>query len=172
VLQRGVDVKVFISWSGDRSKTIGNALKHWLPKVFQGIDVWMSDQDIHAGAIWGSELDSVLKECKFGVICLTPENLDSQWLTFEAGALSKAIAESRVAPFRFQLNAADVGPPLSNFQGVDATSEGTFKLVWSINDALGKPLTSEETARETFEVWWPSLERQLDGVPRTEQREM
>ena len=137
-------MKVLISWSGERGKAIASALKNWLPNVFQKLQVFMSDHDIQAGARWGSELGGTLEACNFGIICLTPESLESHWLTFEAGALSKATKESRVIPYRFQLQSSDVGPPLSQFQGVDANAEGTFKLVLSINEALGNPFQDEE----------------------------
>jgi len=165
-------MKIFVSWSGERSKTIAGALKDWLPYVFQGLRVFMSDHDIQAGTRWSSELGGELETCNFGIVCLTPENLESRWLTFEAGALSKAIAESRVAPYRFQLRASDVAPPLSQFQGVDATKDGTLKLVLSINDALGKPLPNEGRSRQTFEHWWPDLETILTEIPRTAYREI
>lgn len=157
--------KVFISWSGEKSRAVGTALKGWLPFVFQGLDVWISDQDLQAGTIWGAELDEVLKRSRFGVICLTRDNLDSHWLTFEAGALSKAIAEARVAPYRFDLRDTEVSPPLSLFQGVDADESGTFKLVRSINDAVGRPLTSEEQLRRVFERWWGDLAAELSEIP-------
>jgi hypothetical protein len=160
-------MKIFVSWSGDRSKIIASALKYWLPDVFQGLHVWISDHDILAGKRWSSELGGELETCNFGIVCLTPENRESHWLLFEAGALSKAIKESRVVPYRFQFREADVGPPLSQFQGVDATNEGTFKLVISINDALGKPLPNEESISRAFKHWWPDLERILAEIPRT-----
>jgi hypothetical protein len=157
-------MKVFISWSGNRSKGVASALKHWLPDVFQGLDVWMSDHDIDAGQRWGLQLDAVLKECSLGIICLTPESLKSHWLTFEAGALSTAIDGSRVIPYRFQLNSPDVGPPLSQFQDVFADEAGTLKLIQSLNNALGRPLGEEERLKRVFQHWWPDLEKQLNAV--------
>ena len=165
-------MKVFISWSGERSQTIASSLKHWLPDVFQGLQVWMSEHDIQAGARWDSELGGELEASSFGIVCLTPENLESHWLTFEAGALSKAIKQSRVVPYRFELRASDVGPPLSQFQGVDANVEGTLKLILSINDALGKPLQNEEKVRRTFEHWWPDMQKLLAAIPVTATREI
>lgn len=165
-------MKVLISWSGERSKAIASALKNWLPNVFQKLQVFMSDHDIQAGARWGSELGGTLESCNFGIICLTPESLESHWLTFEAGALSKAIKESRVIPYRFQLQASDVGPPLSQFQGVDANLEGTFKLILSINEALNNPFPDEDKARLAFSVWWPILGKMLDEIPLTAEREI
>lgn len=161
--------KVFLSWSGDRSKAVASALKYWLPRVFLGLDVWISEQDVQAGAKWGSELGEALAECKLGIICLTAESLQSRWLTFEAGALSTAIAGSRVIPYRFQLERSDIGPPLSQFQDVSADERGTLSLVRSINDALGKPWSEESMVREVFQQWWPKLEEQLLAVEHIEQ---
>lgn len=165
-------MKVFISWSGDRSKLVASALKIWLPDVFPGIQVWMSDNDIQAGARWGTELEKVLSECKLGIICLTPESLQSRWLTFEAGALSTAMTGSRVIPYRFQLRSPDVSPPLSQFQDVSADDEGTYKLVRSINDAFDSPLFDEERLRRAFDHWWPDLQTQLNQIQRLEEKQI
>ena len=165
-------MKVFVSWSGERSKTVASSLKHWLPDVFQGLSVWMSQHDIHAGVRWDSALGIELEASSFGIVCLTPENLDSHWLTFEAGALSKAIQESRVVPYRFQLRTSDVGPPLSQFQGVDADEQGTLRLVISINEALGKPLPDDAAVARTFSHWWPDMRELLADIPKTAERDM
>jgi len=162
-------MKVFLSWSGDRSKNIASALKSWLPFVFHNLSVWMSDQDIQAGHKWGTELGQALAECKIGIICLTAESLESRWLTFEAGALSAAIEGSRVIPYRFQLERSDISPPLSQFQDVAADEKGTQSLVWSINDALGKPWAEEEKMRTVFKNWWPHLAKSLEEVTHIEQ---
>jgi hypothetical protein len=164
-------MKIFVSWSGDRSKAIASALKQWLPLVFQGLDVWMSDQNIQAGTNWGIELGKALGGCRLGIICLTPESLQSRWLTFEAGALSTAINGSRVIPYRFQLRSSDISPPLSQFQDVGADEEGTYRLVRSINDALDRQLKEEETVRKVFQKWWPDLKGQLDEIQVMERSE-
>lgn len=143
-------MKIFISWSGDQSKKVAVALKNWLPNVFQEIKVWMSEQDIPAGKAWSIELGNALRECKVGIICLTPENLKSNWMLFEAGALSTAMENSRVIPYRFQLKGTDVGPPLSLIQGVDADEEGTYNLVKSINCAFAEPKFNDASLNKFF----------------------
>ena len=82
-------MKVFISWSGERSRSIAEALREWLPDVIQAVKPWLSAEDIDKGARWSSDLAHELEDAHVGVICLTPENLEEPWIHFEAGALSK-----------------------------------------------------------------------------------
>lgn len=63
---------------------------------------WMSETDIDKGAQWRSEIAATLEGARTGVIILTPENLQKQWLLFEAGALSKK--RDRVYTYLFGLN--------------------------------------------------------------------
>lgn len=111
---------------------------------------------------WGIELGKALRECKVGIICLTPENLKSNWMLFEAGALSTAMENSRVIPYRFQLKGTDVGPPLSLIQGVDADEEETYNLVKSINCAFAEPKFNDASLNKFFQKWWEDLRVELD----------
>lgn len=169
--------QVFLSWSGARSRAMANALKEWLPGVLQGLSVWMSDHDIRVGGRWLQELTDQLEASHVGVLCLTPDNLGSHWLIFEAGALSKIVDEACVIPYRLALKATDVGPPLGQFQGVDASRDGTLQLVRSIHRAVESAL-ADETLVRSFEAWWPQLEGRIaeiardEGMPRRSEREI
>lgn len=92
-------MKVFISWSGARSKAVASKLREWLPDVIQNIEPWMSRHDIKAGERWDKELSGELNDSKFGIICLTSDNYDAPWILFEAGALSKTIDDLSFARF-------------------------------------------------------------------------
>lgn len=81
-------MRVFLSWSGERSRAAASALSELLPDVMPALSPWMSEHDIAAGARWGHELAVRLEDAGFGVICLTPENIGVPWLLYEAGALS------------------------------------------------------------------------------------
>jgi hypothetical protein len=52
-------MKVFISWSGERSQQIGNALREWIQLVLHYVEPWLSHADIDAGQRWA---DQVAKE--------------------------------------------------------------------------------------------------------------
>ena len=158
------DMKIFISWSGNRSKYIASALSDLLPDFLQDIVTWMSQHDTDIGSRWNSGLNKALAECQFGIICLTPENLTSSWLLFEAGALSKSVEESRVIPYMFDLNTSNISYPLAQFQGVSADRDGTLELVMGINK-LREPIMQEDRLQRNFDRVWPDLESKLDNIP-------
>src|SRR5688572_18638179 len=111
-------MKVFISWSGERSKAVAVALREWLPDVIQSVHPWLSSEDIDAGLRWNDEVTRELSQTRFGIICLTAENQTAPWILFEAGALAKTIEKTHVVPYLIGLEPTDVQRgPLAQFQG-------------------------------------------------------
>lgn len=96
-----------------------------------------------------------------------PENLESPWIHFEAGALSKTLQHTYVCPYLFELEPIDISGPLVQFQATKAAKEDTRKLVHTINKTLGDEALSAAKLNESFDVWWPGLEQQLREIPRT-----
>src|SRR5579863_7341899 len=121
-------VKIFISWSGEQSRAVGEALREWLPNVLFLADPWMSAGDIEKGAKWNQVVSGELEKSNFSVICLSSDNLNSPWLLFESGALSKR-SDSRVFTYLFGVEYADVKDPLSQFQHTKADEGDTKRLV-------------------------------------------
>lgn len=152
-------MKVFISWSGTRGRLIGDAFKTWLPDVIQSIDPFYSPKDIEKGQRWSVEIEQSLKEAKVGIICVTPESMLSPWLMFESGAISNAKL-SRVCPLLFQVEAAQLQGPLSQFQATPYGEEEVRKLVASINDLMDVPLSGVQLNR-TFDRCWPELDEAI-----------
>jgi hypothetical protein len=78
-------VRVFISWSGEQSREIALALRDWLPPVIQAAkEPYMSEKDNEAGTLWDQVISAELEASNFGIVCLTPSNLESRWINFEA----------------------------------------------------------------------------------------
>jgi hypothetical protein len=159
-------VKVFISWSGEQSRQVALALHEWLPQALHAAKPYMSEMDTEAGGLWDYILSAELEATDFGVVCLTPTNLESRWLNFEAGALSKAVTKARVVPLLFGLKNANVGLPLSRFQMKTASRQGIFDVVKTINaNAEQDRKVDEATLIGIFESVWPKLEAKLNAVP-------
>lgn len=156
-------MKIFISWSGKRSKAVAVAVKRWLPYVFPDISPWMSSEDIGAGVRWGTAIINELDSSNFGILCLTPENLNAPWILFEAGAISKLLERSCVAPYCFRLAISDIEEPLAQFQGVNADETGTRELIRSINSRR-QPGFTEEHLERVFQKWWPDLKSELSKI--------
>ena len=157
-------MKVFISWSGTRSKKVALIFRDWLPTVIQALEPFVSSEDIEKGARWNTDIAQELKESSFGLICVTKDNLTAPWLNFEAGALSKSIDNSYVAPLLFDVKPSELkGSPISQFQATSFNEEDMKRLIETLNSAAGNCLT---TARlnKAFELCYPDLEKSLNEL--------
>lgn len=159
-------MKIFMSWSGPRSKIVAERLRDWLPDVISNISIWVSSADIDAGARWNHEVQRELGETQFGVLCLTRSNMVAPWLLFEAGALAKGVEKSHVCPYLIDLQPAEIPPgPLTQFQAKRADRHGTWDLVKTINSSLGAAGVAEDRLLRRFEAQWSSLESSLASLP-------
>lgn len=98
---------------------------------------------------------------------LTPENVDSAWILFEAGALSKTINQTFVCPYLIDLEPTDVKGPLAQFQAAKSDKEDTQRLPKTINRAQEGNALAENLIEAAFEKWWPDLEQKLQSLPNS-----
>jgi hypothetical protein len=82
-------MKILINWSGEASHAVAKAFREWIPSVINAVEPWVSGENIATGAHWPTDIHQGLDEAKFGMICITPDNLSKPCLLLEAGALSK-----------------------------------------------------------------------------------
>lgn len=161
-------MKVFLSWSGQRSRYLAETLRTWLPRVIQSLRPWMSDEDISAGSRWLTDISKELGEAKVGILCVTPENQSNPWLVFEAGALSKTLEQPFVCPLLFDLSPGQLKGPLAQFQALSVDRSGILRMLLNLNNAPGHIPLPEKDLGETFDVWWPKLEERLAGMPKAD----
>ncbi len=112
-----------------------------------------------------SDIAVRLESAKAGIICLTPGNLHSDWILFEAGALSKTIQKTYVCPLLIDLEPTDVKGPLAQFQAARVVKGDVLKLIKTLNCGLDQDALSDGHIEEAFEVWWPKLDSQLKTLP-------
>lgn len=158
-------MRVFISWSGERSKVLARALKEWLPLVLYNVVPWMSEVDIAAGERWEIEIAKELEGANFGVTCVTRDNVDAPWMLFEAGALAKSLQLGRVVPLLMDHDFKDISGPLTKFQAKKTDKAGFSDVVKSINQVANHAVP-EANATRLFELLWPDLETKIAAIPK------
>lgn len=151
-------MKVFISWSGERSRQVGELLDDWLQCVIQAINPWRSDRDIDRGSLWFTQITNQLKDTSIGIVCLTQENKNNPWILFETGALAKGLTTSRVCTFLIDLQPSDIKDPLAQFNHTLPDKSGLKNLVRTLNSTLGENCLSDKVLDEIFETYWPKFE--------------
>lgn len=157
-------MKVFISWSGNKSHHVALVFRDWLPSVIQSIKPYVSSEDIDKGARWSTDIATELENSTFGILCVTKDNINAPWLSFEAGALSKTMDKSFVSPFLFDIKRSEVDGPILQFQSTIFQKEDIHKLLKSLNKACGEASIPEAMLNKAFEVWYPTLEEELNKI--------
>ena len=169
-------MRVFISWSGEVSKQLAQALRKWLPTTLQIVKPYFSPADIEKGAKWDIEISKELEASSVCVIALTRESLSSKWIMFEAGAISRSPVKPRVCAILFDLEPTDVEGPLERFQGTKFSKEEMFRLLTTMNSNAGDNRLEDAALTEVFEMRWPILEtdvkRILDAARSTKSPEL
>ncbi len=154
--------RIFVSWSGERSRSAALGLKSLLLDVLgESVDVFISAH-MDPGVVWVQELGKELEGSDFGILCLTNDNVQSPWLLFEAGAIAKNFGAARVVPYL--IDDLALAPPLNQFQHVRANRDGTLRLLESINALRERP-TQMDRLHRSFDKWWADLDQTLINLP-------
>jgi hypothetical protein len=165
----GTDHNVFVSWSGEASGRIANEFSQFIIDVVPRAKVFLS-KEIERGKLWSVKIAEALQKCEIGVICLTPDNLASPWVHYEAGALAKTLGErTRLCSYLLDgLSVKDLKEPLSEFQASKPDKDSTRELLRSINTAInGDDAASKEIVDKLFALHWREFERSLRHIPLT-----
>lgn len=143
-------INVFISWSGLKSGEVAKVLHNWIDVALQFTNPYLS-KNIGAGKRWSNDVASNLEQTNFGILVLTEKNIHSDWILFEAGALTKHLGESRVIPCLIDLEPSDIGLPLSDFQAVKLP-EDILSVVKALNEEQPDPWDGSKLQR-TFDAF-------------------
>jgi hypothetical protein len=157
-------MKVFLSWSGNRSKEVANLLSDWLSCVIQAIRPWISTRDLDRGSLWFGEINDQLKDTTVGIICLTQENKTRPWILFEAGALAKGLSTSRVCTLLIDLEPRDIEDPLAQFNHTLPSKESIHALVKTLNNSLGASGLDISVLDQVFETYWEQFASRFSSI--------
>lgn len=157
-------MKVFISWSGERSRLVGELLKFWSRCVIQNLEPWISTE-MNRGVFWFPKIKDELDQSMNAIVCLTKENLNSPWILFEAGALSRGLNTNSVCTVLIDLNPEDVDDPLGQLNHTLPTDQSSMlKLIRTLNRGLGEKALPEELLKYSFDTHWPYFQEKFKEI--------
>lgn len=157
-------MRLFLSWSGHISQQIALELHNWLPLILPAVEPFITATDITKGARWQSEISRELDHCNYAVVCLTRDNIASQWIAFEAGAVSKHLT-GKVATILFDID--KVQPPLDMFQATRFNYEDMRQLVSNVNDAAAPDKQRKKAQLDVlFAKLWSDFEKRVTSILR------
>lgn len=151
-------MSVFISWSKSRSKEVAVALRRLLDECLCPLNIWTSTVDMDAGVKWYEEIERHLGAAKIGIVCMTPENLTSPWVLFEAGAMLRA---GRLIPYLVGAEVQDLPGPLQHYQACPTTRDGTLALVRAVNASAPQPI-NDKILESRFDAFWPTADQTIN----------
>jgi hypothetical protein len=156
-------MKLFLSWSGSPSKELATTFRAWLESTPLRVDAFMSEVDIESGERSIQVIQDELEQTNFGLVFLTPGNLNSNWIHFEAGALAKVARQSRVVPILFNVTFSDLHGPLASFHARYFDRASMHKLLSDINREAETP-ASEKAIGDNFRISWRGLSKSVSTI--------
>lgn len=150
-------------WSGQDSRVFGEGLVDLLAETAPGTKTFISSRGLGPGSLWDQQLMENLEEANVGIACFTPANVDSRWMHYEAGMISK-MPQHRLIPLRFGVT--EIQGPLSRYHSVDGTRQDDMRsLVKTLNSARPKSRRLTRAALDrAFDTRWPEFLKAVADV--------
>jgi hypothetical protein len=150
---------VFIGWSGSRTRDVAQALGYWLKCLSLDVEPWVSTVDLRPGRPWWEELEVQLQSSDAGILCISPDNVNSPWLHFEAGALARSVARKLIIPYAIDMDPSAIPHPIGFFQAAAANHDDTFRMISGLFASI---LVEYDRDSNILDVFWPFFKHVLD----------
>ena len=80
-------MKIFLSWSKNKSKLLAEATKEFLTNVLGNSVEFFFSPEMYKGTRVDNEIHKNLVSCDKCIVCITAENYKNPWLLYEAGVV-------------------------------------------------------------------------------------
>ena len=159
-------MKLFLSWSQERSKKIAERFKVFVAEVLEDVDCIVSSKDFEYGRHWIEELEDALSGDAHGIIFLTKENFSSPWIHFEMGAISKT-DKGLIIPILCDPAPLSITAPLKEYQHLTLKKNEIKKLVFQLRKACGMQLAENADTNQRFDKAWKKLKVHINKILST-----
>jgi TIR domain-containing protein len=162
------NMKIFLGWSGSRSKALANIVGAFVEALVPGTTIFFSPSDIDKGSKWRGAVAQELQDSDVGLWCLTRRSLKSTWVPFEAGAISKAATPGRVCPLLFGISSTKLPSPLSDFHATEFAKSDVWRLIKDLLELVKpEPKPDIEKLHNLFDRLWGGLEKEVMSILET-----
>lgn len=160
---------IFLSWSGKSGQLIAELLRGLLPAILPSSEPFMSHIDINKGKPWKESLNSKLATTSYGMFILTPDTRNSEWMAYEAGAISKG-ENIRLYSILFDVPEGLIPKYLSDYQASAFKEEDWKKLLREISDVI--KLESQNNPKDSkpdnfdmlFRLFWREFRENTEEI--------
>ncbi len=157
--------RVFLSWSGEPSRELAEALAEGMHTLSDRLEPWLSE-NLDPGVEWASALIPQIRKARLAILCLTHRNVNAPWIAFETGAYYTSRLKEGVIPFLLDFEPKELAFPLGLFQSLSADENGARALFVRV----GKLVEIDADAVEEILVGtiWPQLRDRMEvirGIP-------
>jgi hypothetical protein len=173
-------MRIFLCWSGERSRHVASALETFFVdlngkfmnnincRLFEGkpsLFETFRSENIEKGLLWFQAVEKELAEADAALLSITPENADSPWIHYEAGAIanrllakprehgSKNANKTRLFTYLFGIEARDLRGPLAAYQSTTATFEDSRTLVKQLLTLAADLQTEDDSEKPALLNW-------------------
>lgn len=131
--------KIFLSWSGDKSKACAELFLRFLSKCVEKQFVFFSQRNLRGGDEWRQRLSEELQQSLIVIAFLTKENInDSSWITSETASVYFANEDTKIFPILIDLKESEIptNSPWNNgpFALIQFTALETYSLINMLRD--------------------------------------
>lgn len=151
--------EIFISWSKPKSRELAKNTKYILETLLSNTEIFMSEEDIHAGDYVQDTIIQHIVQCDILILCFTSENKKSPWLLYEAGYASGL--HKRVIPLLFDKDSlwhSWIDNPMNIAREIDFSKE-SFEIDFLEAFSLEKSLYTDSCIKTYKEKIYEIKER-------------
>lgn len=160
-------IKIFLSWSGKKSQELATLFKTYVTDILPKIDFYFSPDDLKGGEKWRQSIEEGLNNNTYGIIFLTPSNLTSKWVYFEAGAISKSTKQAKILPLLYQIDINEIGQPFSDYQCKMFSKDSILTTIYEMNECQANVYKlPKDTIKRNFDRLSDEIQSNIEQIDK------
>ena len=157
-------MQIFISWSGQTSYRAAVLIRDFIHSQFPVLKPWVSAEDIRQSARWSPDLIKIMNQITFCIICVDPSNHQSQWLSFEMGAVARSLGKSSTRIFLYEIKSNELKGPMTQYQPFKIDKHDFQRLLEDIQAHFPHIETPQDELEAQLDEEWPDFYKAISLI--------